>query len=154
LIKSVVLKAMKKITYAILTLIFILSCSNDDTSNRNPYLADANFSFDINLNLPLYGSLSTPGSSIYIGNNNVGIKGVFVYNTGSGYLAWEASCPNHTPSSCSTMVIEGGTTCRCDCEDYLYSLANGSPLSDSEKKLHCLLFYRVDINGNVLVVSN
>lgn len=145
---------MKKITYLILTLIFILSCSKNDTSNRNPYLPDADFSFDINLNLPLYGSLSTPGSSIYIGNNNVGIKGVFVFNTGSSYLAWEASCPNHAPSSCSTMVIEGGTSCRCACEDYLYSLADGSPLVDSEVKLHGLLFYRVDVNGNVLRVSN
>ena len=145
---------MKKISIIILIIALNLSCSNDSPSNRNPFLIDASFSFDINLNLPLYGSLGTPGSSIYIGNENVGLKGVFVYNTGSGYVAWEASCPNHTPNSCSTMDIEGGATCRCSCEDYLYSLANGAPLSDSTEKLHGLLFYRVEENGNILVVSN
>ncbi len=145
---------MKKISYIVLTIVLILSCSDDSPSNRNPFLIDTNFSFDINLNLPLYGNLGTPGSSIYIGNENVGLRGGFVYNTGSGFVAWEASCPNHAPSSCSTMTIEGGVTCRCSCEDYLYSLANGAPLSESDEKLHGLLFYRVDQNGNVLVVSN
>lgn len=145
---------MKKITPIIFILIFIISCSDDTPSNRNPFLIESNFSFDINLNLPLYGSLNIPGSSIYISNENVGLKGVFVFNTGSGYVAWEASCPNHTPNSCSTMTIEGGTACRCSCEDYLYSLANGAPLSESDEKLHGLLFYRVDTNGDVLVVSN
>lgn len=146
---------MKTTIVAILFFAFIMvSCSND-TSDRNPYLNEQNFTFEINLNLPLYGSLSTPGNAVYVGNNNVGLRGIIVFNSGFGsFFAWEASCPNHTPNSCSTMTIEGGVTAVCSCEDYTYSLSNGVPLTDTTEKLHSLLNYRVDVNGNILVISN
>ncbi|SFS77220.1 hypothetical protein SAMN04487906_1660 [Zhouia amylolytica] len=146
---------MKKIITYICSFIF-LACSND-SSTRNPYLPETNFSFEINLNLPLYGSLANPGSAIYIGNEGVGLKGVFVYNAGFGqFLAWEASCPNHTPTSCSTMTIINGNMCKCSCEDYEYSLVNGTMLSEipADKKIHELLIYRTTANDNVVTIFN
>lgn len=145
-----------KTTHIVLLIftLFIVSCSKD-TSDRNPYLGEQNFTFEINLNLPLYGSLNTPGNALYIGNNNVGLRGVIVFNSGFGtFFAWEASCPNHTPNSCSTMTIEGGVTAVCSCEGYTYSLSNGVPLTDTTEKLRSLLNYQVDTNGNILVISN
>ncbi|UOB16254.1 Rieske (2Fe-2S) protein [Abyssalbus ytuae] len=145
---------MKKLF--LLLIITLISCSDGGSSDRNPYLTEYNFSYEINLNLPLYANLSTSGNSMYISGNNVGIKGIMVINIGNNFFAWEASCPNHSPNSCSTMKIEGGVTCRCECEDYLYSLANGAPLSESDsgEKLYGLLNYRVDVNGNILYISN
>lgn len=145
---------MKKL-YSLLIVIILLSCSSD-SDNRNPYLLETNFSFDINLNLPLYGSLSNPGSAIYIGNEGVGIRGVFVYNNGSSFFAWEASCPNHTPSPCSTMSIINGNMCKCSCEDYEYSLVNGQLFTneDIEGKTHGLLLYQTSSNGNTITVFN
>ena len=146
---------MKRTITVLLFLAFIIASCNKDTSNRNPYLTEQSFKFEINLNLPLYGSLSTPGNAVYVGNNNVGLKGIIVFNSGFGtFFAWEASCPNHAPNSCSTMTIEGGVTAVCSCEDYTYSLSNGVPLTDTDEKLHSLLNYRVDVNGNILIVSN
>ena len=148
----------KKLLFSfILSLTFsLVSCDNSST-HRNPYLREANFTFEVNLNLPLYGSLNTPGNAIYIDNSNVGLRGVIVFNAGFGsFFAWEASCPNHIPNQCSTMIIEGGVTCKCSCEGYTYSLSNGVPLSDpvEDKKLYGLLNYRVDVQGNVLFISN
>ncbi|UNY99511.1 hypothetical protein MQE36_04000 [Zhouia spongiae] len=146
---------MRKIIFLVVTL-FILACSSD-SGNRNPYLPEAGFSFEVNLNLPLYGSLATPGNAIYIGNQGVGIRGVFVYNAGFGqFFAWEASCPNHSPSSCSTMSIINGNMCKCSCEDYEYSLVNGTLLSEppSGGKIHELLIYKVTVQENIITVFN
>lgn len=148
-------KMIKKLCAVMLLTSFLLACS-DDSVERNPYLQETKFSFQINLNLPLYSSLATPGNSIYIGNDGVGIKGVFVTNTGSSYIAFEASCPNHTPSSCSTMKIEGGTSCKCDCDEYEYSLFTGEFLGESPdgQRKHAMLNYRTTASGSSVIVSN
>lgn len=138
------------------SLILLSGCDNSNT-DRNPFLLEPQFSIDINLNLPQYGSLSTPGNALYIGGNNVGIKGIIVYNQGFGnYIAWEASCPNHTPNTCSTLTIEGGITARCSCEDFLYSLVNGAFLSETEEgqRAYTLLNYRATVNGTIITVYN
>ncbi|MGS2762395.1 Rieske (2Fe-2S) protein [Sinomicrobium sp. M5D2P9] len=136
-------------------LFFICSCS-DNSKDRNPYLLENEFSFDINMNLPLYNSLNTPGNSVYIGNEAVGIKGIFVINTGGGFYAWEASCPNHSPNDCSTMTIKGGTNCICPCEDYEYNLFNGQMLNrpDTEDRTYDLLFYQTQVSGSTVRVYN
>ena len=142
-------------------LILILSltgtgCDNS-TTDRNPYLLEPQFSIDINLNLPQYGSLNTPGSALYIGGNNVGIQGIIVYNQGFGnYLAWEASCPNHVPSNCSTLQVVDGITAECGCDDFLYSLLNGALLTElpEGQKPYALLNYRASISGAVITVYN
>ena len=90
---------------AILFLLLILGCSKDPI-RRNPYLADIRFQRDLNLSLPLYNQLNFVGGSIFI--PDIGIKGVIVFNlSGSTFLAWEATCPNHLPESCSKLSISG-----------------------------------------------
>ncbi|WP_224491231.1 hypothetical protein [Robertkochia flava] len=134
----------------------MLSCDNSDRE-RNPYLREPQFSIDINLNLPQYGSLNTPGSALYIGGNNVGIKGIIVYNQGFGtYLAWEATCPNHSPNNCSTLVVQDGVTAKCGCDDFLYSLVNGALLNETEEgqRPYALLNYRASVNGTIITVYN
>jgi hypothetical protein len=88
--------------------LFALVCCDNDTGRRNPYLQEIRFRYEINLNLPLYSPLLTTGNPVYIGNTGVGIRGVFVMNAGFDiYRAFEASCPNHAPNTCSTMSEEG-----------------------------------------------
>lgn len=145
---------MKKWLSALILFISI-GCSNTD-GERNPFLGEQGFSFDINLNLPLYAQLTNDGGAIYIGSNT-GIRGIFVINSGFGnFLAWEASCPNHTPNSCSTMALFGGTNVRCSCENFEYSLFNGALLNppDNGSRVYPLLNYRVTRNGNNLRVFN
>ena len=130
-----------------------LSCSSSDLE-RNPYLAEYSFQFPINLNLPEYDNLRFAGGSILI--PQLGHKGILVFNlNGNTFFAWEASCPNHLPSSCSQTEIVG-VLAECSCEEYQYSLATGQLLNPPEdaETLYPLLFYRAEVRGNSVVVSN
>lgn len=137
--------------------IFLISCSSDST-NRNPYLQEVNFRFDLNLNLPLYNGLNNIGNPVYVGNDGVGTRGVFVMRaglSGAQFVAWEASCPNHAPNTCSTMSIDGQNVV-CDCEGYTYNLFTGQQLDrpDDGGRYYDLLFYRATQSGNTVVISN
>ena len=138
---------------AILFLLLILGCSKDPI-RRNPYLADIRFQRDLNLSLPLYNQLNFVGGSIFI--PEIGIKGVIVFNlSGSTFLAWEATCPNHLPESCSKLSISG-VLAECSCENFQYSLATGQLLNPSEKlnPPRDLLFYQIQNFNGILRISN
>jgi len=138
---------------ALLSIIF--SCSSDRT-NRNPYLQEVGFTFELNLNLPLYSNLNSIGNPIYVGNTGVGTRGVFVMKSGlDSYYAFEASCPNHVPNDCSTMELDGQNVV-CSCEGYTYSLFTGQQLDrpDDGGRYYDLLFYRATPRGNSIIVSN
>ncbi|WP_461533600.1 Rieske (2Fe-2S) protein [Sinomicrobium sp.] len=137
--------------------IFLFTSCSDDNRERNPYLVELEFSYDINLNLPLYNGLNTPGNAVHIANEGVGLRGIFVINTGAEYYAWEASCPNHSPNDCSTMEIKGGTNCVCPCDDYEYNLFNGQMINrpeDGEERTYDLLFYQTQVTGSTVRVYN
>lgn len=140
--------------WVLLLSLSLFSCSSDET-NRNPFLQEVGFRFELNLNLPLYSNLKNPLNPIYIGNNGVGTRGAFVINTGSGFMAWEASCPNHAPNDCSTMAIDGQNVV-CSCEGYTYSLILGQQwdVPNDGKRYYGLLPYRATQNGNIVVISN
>ena len=59
------------------------------------------------------------------------------------------------PSSCSQTEIVG-VLAECSCEEYQYSLATGQLLNPPEdaETLYPLLFYRAEVRGNSVVVSN
>lgn len=144
-----------KIRYVIPLLILLLAC-NSDRSQRNPFLPEINFGFNIDLNLPLYSPLTNPGSPVYVSSGGVGIRGAFVMNTGFDvYRVFEATCPNHSPSGCSTMVIDGQNAV-CSCEDFEYSLFTGQQLGRPNDGMQYfdMLEYAARLNGNVLTISN
>ena len=137
---------MKK--YSLLFLIlFFISCSDNGFNNKNPYIPNYTFTVDINMNLPSYSNLQYPSNAIYY--SGAGAKGIFIFNTGSGYNAFDAACPNQALSSCSTMTINGIEVV-CPCDNAKYNLYTGQ----SPGKLYPLKQYRVEVNGNVLRVYN
>ncbi|WP_299530947.1 hypothetical protein [Ulvibacterium sp.] len=141
--------------WSIVLIIFLLSCDSDPT-NRNPFLQEIGFQFDINLNLPLYSPLTNVGNAVYIGTEGVGIRGVFVINVGfDQFRAFEANCPNHAPDSCSTMEMEGQTAI-CPCNDFEYSLFTGQQLNrpDDGNRYFDMLEYRASFNGTTVIISN
>lgn len=137
---------MKKHILLFLIMPFFFSCSDNGFDNKNPYLPNYSFTIDINMNLPAYSNLQYPSNAIYYSGQ--GAKGIFVFNTGSGYNAFDAACPNQALSSCSTMTIKGiNVVCPCDSKEYSLFTGQGSlqyPLKQ----------YRVEVNGNVLRVYN
>lgn len=123
---------MKFYTSLILVLLLFLSCDkSSDNVNNNPFLPNYSFDFVVNMNLPQYNSLQYPSNGVYVNSAGAGIRGIIVFNAGSGnYLAFDAACPNQPLSDCSTMTINGiNATCPCDNVNYsLYTgLAAGMP---------------------------
>lgn len=138
---------MKKISLILLASILIYSCS-DNFSNKNPYIPDYTFSTTININLPQFSDLQYVSSAVYVGQPGVGVKGIYVFNTGSGYNAFDAACPNQNLSDCSTLTLNGiNLVCPCDKEEYNLFSGQGTlkyPLKQ----------YRVEVNNNILRVYN
>ncbi len=139
----------------LILVVTLFSCDNDP-GTRNPYLQEIGFRFDMNLNLPLYSPLTNFGNAVYVNNTGIGTRGFFVIQSTIGqYRAFEASCPNHVPNDCSTLLLEGQIA-TCSCEDYEYSLFTGQLINrpDDGNRYYDLLEYRVTKSGNVVVVSN
>ncbi len=145
---------MKKI-WGIILLVSLLACDKQNT-NRNPFLQEVGFAFEINLNLPLYSPLTTIGNVVYIGNAQVGTRGAFVIKSGfDQYRVFEASCPNHAPNTCSTMSFNGQVA-SCSCEDYSYSIFTGQMFDRPEDGIqyYDMLEYRATFSGNTVIISN
>ncbi|MFT4983840.1 MAG: nitrite reductase/ring-hydroxylating ferredoxin subunit [Flavobacterium sp.] len=139
---------MKKHLLLLAILPFFFSCSNSGFNNNNPYLPNYTFTIDINMNLPAYSNLQYPSNAIYYAGQ--GIRGVYIFNTGSGYNAYEAACPNQALSACSTMTLKGINVV-CACDNTEYSLFTGLSQGGSQ---YPLKQYRVEVNGSVLRVYN
>lgn len=139
---------MKRYFFLIIVL-FSLSCHKDKVVSANPYLQNVSFSKEINMNLPSYNGLNYVSQPILITDPGAGIKGIVVMKAGENdYRAYEASCPNHYPSNCSLMEIDG-INVKCPCENFEYNLYTGLGIAKYPLKP-----YRVEINGTTLVVYN
>lgn len=146
---------MKKVLVLVFTMLLFVSCKEDDVS-QNGCVSNLlpNYGFDtgseINMSFPLYGGLQFAGNSIYI--NNYGVKGIYLYNTGSSIVAFEASDPAHGPSSCSRMSISGiEVTCECG-DGNSYELLTGQQTEGATG--NCLRAYRTERNGTIVRVYN
>ncbi len=140
---------IKKFLFTLMAL-SLIACADDDVRQNNPNLFDVQFSIELNLNFPQYSPLNFTGNAIYVGGPDIGNDGIIVANTGSGFVAWDASDPNRIPSNCSRLQPNFPTaTSSCD-PPYTYSLVTGQPLEDGLE--FPLLNYRVEeANGSVFV---
>lgn len=143
---------MKKPLFSLFLVLLFSTCSKSDVNNRNcRFLLNVGVNTSINLSVFPYSNLQFVSNSEYI--PNVGNGGIIVTNSGTGFLAWDASDPNHTPNTCSRLEINGlEGTCGCSDEN-VYSLITGQPLNDPD--LRCgLKAYRVEQSGNNLIITN
>jgi len=141
---------MKKYFLIIVISLFFVGCSNNENSNKNPYIPNYSFSVDLNMNLPLYSNLKSPSNAVYYAD--AGAKGIIVFNAGNGiYNAFDAACPNQELSSCSTMTIKDiYAVCACDNKEYL--LFTGQATNGDQP--YAMKQYRVQVNGDVLHIYN
>ncbi|MBC5862307.1 Rieske (2Fe-2S) protein [Flavobacterium turcicum] len=137
---------MKKYISLIVIASLLFSCSESSVNNNNPFVPNYTFTLDLNLNLPTYSNLKFVSNAVYV--PNIGARGVIVFNTGSGYNAFDAACPNQTISGCSTMTING-INAVCGCDNATYSLFTGQSNLQYPMKQ-----YRVQVNGDILRVFN
>ncbi|MES2544706.1 MAG: hypothetical protein V4548_07465 [Bacteroidota bacterium] len=138
---------MKKY-FLLLAITILCSCDKDNFNNKNPYIPNYNFSVNIDTNLPLYSNLNFVSNGQYISEG--GALGLIVFNTGSGYTAYDAACPNQPITSCSTMNVNGINGV-CPCDSASYSLFTGQ---SSTAQQYPMKAYRVEKNGSVIHVYN
>ena len=98
------------------------------------------------MDLPSYSSLLYPSNAVFYYGQ--GVRGIIIFNTGSGYNAFDGACPNQALGGCSTMKINGiNAVCPCDSKQYSLFTGQGGlqyPLKQ----------YRVEQNGNTLRIYN
>ncbi|MFD2822813.1 hypothetical protein ACFS5M_03970 [Lacinutrix iliipiscaria] len=145
---------MKKLILIVFIGFITLSCSkNDDTSRTNEYLPEQNFDTGstINTNFPQYSSLQFPGNHEVI--EEYGLNGIVVYYSGSSYLAFELSDPNHALQTCSKLTIEG-VIATCGCSDTnQYDILTGQA-QDGTTGQYTLKPYFVEVSGTIIRVYN
>jgi hypothetical protein len=144
---------MKKKIFILLLFVIILACKSDDEQvNDNPNLFMPVVNLNLNLNLPEYNPLKFPGSSVII--NSQGIKGVVIYNVNNDlYTAFDLSDPNHVPSQCSKMTIEGIiATCPCTNDTNSYDIVTG--LHTENETFYLMQQYRTERIGDIVRVYN
>lgn len=139
---------MKKI-FLIFVISVLLSCDDDTVSYNNPFLPNYSVNFMVNMSLPTYTILNYASNGVLITNAGVGIRGIFVFNTGTGYTAFDAACPNQALSDCSTMYLDG-IMAVCPCDNAQYNLFTGI----ADGKNYTMKPYRVEVNGNILRIYN
>ncbi len=134
--------------------LMVMACSKkDEKQERNPFLTDPVVSLNLNLNLPEYNPLKFPGEYIVTGQ---GIKGIVVYCVSeTNYLAFDLTDPNHVPSNCSKMQIEGIiASCPCSTDDNEYNIVNYGRHTTEPDTKYPMQSYRAVRSGNTITISN
>ncbi|HEU4497533.1 MAG TPA: hypothetical protein VFR70_10820 [Flavobacterium sp.] len=142
---------MKKILVLLFILLIAAGCSKESPNNSNPFLPNYSVNVEVNLNLPLYSNLIYAGNHVVITQGSAGINGIILFNAGGSYLAYEATCPNQIPESCSVVQVDG-LNAVCPCDNVQYSLYTGLPNNPALQ--YPLKQYRVQVAGNVIRITN
>lgn len=153
-LRITIFTAMKRLTLIFLVSLFFWACGNNDDDNindNNPYINQPPVSLSLSLNLPEYNPLRFPGNSVVLFNQ--GVKGIIVYNVNNSlYTAFDLTDPNHIPSSCSKMDVEGViATCPCG-DDNSYDIVTGQ--HQNEQNAYPMLQYRIQRSGDVITITN
>lgn len=140
---------MKNIIIAILFLFLLGSCSSDDFFIESPYLPYAPVDIEINLNDPHFRILKEYEGAVFLDDGYSGVLGVVIFNSGAGYRAYEAACPNHAVRDCSTLQFDGNLL-YCVCENVDFSMHSGNALNGGYR----LREYSVQTYRNTLTIHN
>ena len=118
------------------------------TNNSNPNIPNYSVSFQINMDLPSYSNLKFPSNHVV--EYSQGARGIVIFNTGSGYVAYDLACPNQSFATCTTAMTVTGIEAKCSCDNSIYNLFSGQ----SQGQQYPMKQYRVDMNGNTLSIYN
>ena len=126
------------------------SC-NDNSNEFNTILPERPVNQTVFLNNPEFINLQVVGGWAYTSG---GISGIIIYHSGiNTYLAYERSAPHLTPQACSQMVVKNSLTMECACDDSVFNILNGAPMTDGVS--YPAKQYRVLNTGpNTLQITN
>lgn len=134
----------------LLILFTLLSC-NDDGDEFRDLLPEVQVNKTVFLNNPEFIDLQVVGGYAYTSG---GISGIIIYHYGiDTFIAFERSAPHLSPQACSKMSVKNGLTMECPCDDSVFNILNGAPLTDGVT--YAARQYRVLNTGpNTLQITN
>ena len=126
------------------------SC-NDNSNEFNTILPERPVNQTVFLNNPEFINLQVVGGWAYTSG---GISGIIIYHSGiNTFVAYERSAPHLTPQACSQMAVKNSLTMECACDDSVFSILNGAPMTDGVN--YAAKQYRVLNTGpNTLQITN
>ncbi len=139
---------MKKI--AIIFLLFLSFSCSDNNIDPNNILPNIPVNQSLFLNNPEFIDLQVVGGWAYAQG---GISGLVIYHYSiNNYIAFDRAAPHINPKPCSQMIVKNGINLFTPCDDSVFNLLNGAPLTDgisfSAKQ------YRVVVIGDTLQITN
>ena len=142
---------MSKKKYILLLFMpFLFSCDSGSINNNNPNIPNYQVNLQINLSLPAYSNLQFPSNHIVDYSAASGARGIVVFNTGSGFNAFDLACPNQPFSSCTSPMTITGIEAKCTCDNTTYNLFSGQ----SPGQPYPMKQYRAEVSGGYLYVTN
>jgi len=113
---------MKKYNYLIITII-IYSCSS-----KNDYIQDVYVNEIVDLSLPIYSDITTPGNSIFVEG---GVEGIIIYHgVGEEYKVYDRNCSYEPSLECSHIDSVNSGIAYCGCCTSAFLISNtGEPIN-------------------------
>jgi nitrite reductase/ring-hydroxylating ferredoxin subunit len=141
---------MKKILILFAFISLIIGCDGGSINNNNPNIPNYQVSLQLNLSLPAYSNLQFPSNHYVDYSPSSGARGIVVFNTGSGFNAFDLACPNQPYNTCTSPMIITGIEAKCSCDNTTYNLFSGQ----SPGQQYPMKQYRTEISGGYLYVTN
>ena len=112
-------------TYSYLLIIIILICN---CSNQNDYIQEIYVNEFIDLSLPIYSDITTPGNSIFIEG---GVEGIIIYRGfGQDYKVYDRNCSYEPSLTCSYIDSVNSGIAYCGCCTSAFLISNtGEPIN-------------------------
>mgnify|MGYP001478189930 CR=1 FL=1 len=112
-------------TYSYLLIISILICN---CSNQNDYIQEIYVNEFIDLSLPIYSDITTPGNSIFIEG---GVEGIIIYRGfGQDYKVYDRNCSYEPSLTCSYIDSVNSGIAYCGCCTSAFLISNtGEPIN-------------------------
>lgn len=142
-----------KTLFSIILIFSSLSCADrDGTVSCFPRQI---IDFEVNLNGSTYYQLNNPEGYVYTkGEYGTGTRGLIIYNSGNGFLAYDRNAPHLCPNGEETTLevikdTDGFLKIYCPKDGAKWLLQNGQPL---EKASTTPKQYRVSRSGNDFLI--
>lgn len=148
--KNKLQRLSKKILILFVFAPILFACDGGTINYKNPNIPNYPVNLSLNLSLPQYTNLQFPSNHII--DYSQGARGIVVFNTGSGFNAFDLACPNQAFTSCSTPLSINGIEAKCNCNtsEPAYSLFSGQSPGQS----YTLKPYVVEMSGGNLIIHN
>ena len=133
----------------IILLLVLAGCEPNEYDDPVPYAPFEDIV--LNLNLPQYIGLKTPGATLTEGG---GVRGIIIYcKQPNEYMAYERNCTYHPNEACATVNVDVSKLFLVDpCCGSTFDLATGAPTGGMA--IRPLVQYRTTFDGLYLTITD